>query len=65
MWLFAPAIGIDEAPGDAGMKSTGLDKISVKDIFGVDSVQAIVLALQMIGFEVYNSDFRRIRTITF
>lgn len=32
-------------------------EMRAKDIFGADSMQAIVLALQMIGFEIYNSEF--------
>lgn len=33
------------------------DKMSAKEIFGFDSMQAIVLALQMIGFEIYTSEY--------
>lgn len=33
------------------------DQMSAKEIFGFDSIQAIVLALQMIGFEIYTSEF--------
>ena len=33
------------------------DKRSVKTIFGFDSVQALVLALQTIGAEIYSSNY--------
>jgi hypothetical protein len=33
------------------------DKMATKEIFGADSMQAIVLALQMVGFEIYTSEF--------
>ena len=54
--LFAPRL---ESAGAWGCRYEidWPDKMSAKEIFGVDSMQAIVLALQMIGFEIYNSDF--------
>ena len=33
------------------------DSLSRKTIFGVDAIQSLVLALQMIGFEIYTSDY--------
>jgi hypothetical protein len=33
------------------------DKKSVKDIFGFDSMQALICALQIIGAEIYSSNY--------
>jgi uncharacterized protein DUF6968 len=54
--LFAPRI---DAAGAWGCRYEidWPDKMSAKEIFGADSMQAIVLALQMIGFEIYHSEF--------
>lgn len=35
------------------------DKKSVKEIFGFDSIQAIFLALQAIGAEIYTSNYHK------
>jgi hypothetical protein len=35
------------------------DKKSVKDAWGVDAIQAFVLALQMIGAEIYTSGYHK------
>jgi hypothetical protein len=35
------------------------DKKSIKTIFGFDSIQAIVLALQAIGAEIYTSSYHK------
>jgi Domain of unknown function (DUF6968) len=56
--IFAPEI---EKPGVCGCRYEvdWPDKKSVKTIFGIDSVQALVLALQTVGAEIYSSNYHK------
>ena len=54
--LFAPQREADGAWG-CRYEIEWPDKMAAKVIFGADSMQALVLALQMIGFEIYTSEF--------
>jgi Domain of unknown function (DUF6968) len=56
--IFAPEI---EKPGVCGCRYEvdWPDKKSVKTIYGIDSVQALVLALQTIGAEIYSSNYHK------
>ncbi|MEI9803778.1 MAG: hypothetical protein WDN48_04025, partial [Pseudolabrys sp.] len=56
--IFAPA---REKPGVWGCRYEidWPDKKSANEIFGFDSIQALVLALQTIGAEIYSSNYHK------
>jgi len=41
------------------------ERPSDKTIFGVDAMQSLVLALQLIGFEIYTSDYHEANELYF